>query len=232
MTPLKSMSFKMLEMQLLDVNPSDVAFLETMILDARGQIYPFAAHFYHKYVKPDVLRVWCAKRARYTVVTRELLDWLRNQIAGKPALEIGAGMGDLGFHLGIPMTDNYGQTENQEVAAFMSAMKQTPTTPPKNLVVKADAQTAVMRFKPSVVIGSWITQRWLPGDTEGNAHGPREEEIIKNCETYIHIGNEHIHGKKRILKLPHETYKFHWLVSRAADQTQNVIHVWHNKDRY
>ncbi len=57
-------------------------------------------------------------------------------------------------------------------------------------------------------------------------HGPREEEIINACEMYIVIGNENTHGDKRILALPHETFKFPWLVSRAKDQTKNVIYVW------
>lgn len=206
----------------------ELAALNRLLLDGRGRIYPFKAAFYHDYVQPDLLRVWCNKNARYGVVTRELLDWLLEQINHRTALEIGAGMGDLGSHLGIPMTDSYQQVDNPETKITMQACLQTPTRPPSN-VLKANAQNAVLQFKPAVVIGSWITQHWLPGDEEGNMHGPREEQILKNCETYIHIGNENVHGNKRILKLPHETYKFPWLISRAKDPTKNVIWVWHNQ---
>jgi hypothetical protein len=45
-------------------------------------------------------------------VTVELVAWLHDRIAGRKAIEIGAGMGDLGYHLGIPQTDSYAQIED------------------------------------------------------------------------------------------------------------------------
>jgi hypothetical protein len=203
--------------------------LDFTLMDGDKRLYPLTSHFYGAYVKQPVLRVWCAERARYNVVTRELLDWLQEQIGGRTALEIGAGMGDLGHRLKIRMTDSYQQVEDAGTRAAMALMRQSATTPPVD-VIKMDAQTAVQKFKPQVVIGAWITQRWLPGETEGNQLGPREEHILRNCETYIHIGNEAIHGTKRILKLRHQTFHFPWLVSRAKYPEQNVIHVWHRKN--
>jgi hypothetical protein len=57
-------------------------------------------------IDPVHLRIWCGRRARYQVVTQEMVDWLRPQVAGRNALEVGAGAGDLGHHLGIRMTDS------------------------------------------------------------------------------------------------------------------------------
>jgi hypothetical protein len=57
-------------------------------------------------------------------------------------------------------------------------------------------------------------------------YGVEESVLLENCETYIHIGNEASHTDKRILKLPHETHRFPWLISRASDPSKNVIYVW------
>lgn len=43
---------------------------------------------------------------------------------------------------------------------------------------------------------------------------------------YIHVGNENVHGDKRILSLPHKTFRFPWIVTRAKDPSKNVIQVW------
>jgi hypothetical protein len=214
-----------MKVEVLNVDSAELARLDQLILDGAGRILPLSASFYHDLCSVDLIRAWCGHRARYGIVTQELLDWLTNEINGRKALEIGAGMGDLGSHLGIPMTDSYQQVDNPETALFMQFARQTPTKPPPT-VVKCDAQTAVKVYRPQVVVASWITQRWLPYDTEGNVHGPREEQIIENCETYIFIGNEAVHGRKRILALRHQTFKFPWLISRAADQSKNVIWVW------
>src|ERR1700730_3374933 len=64
------------------------------------------------------LQAWCVLRARYQLVTRELVQWLSDRIAGRPALEIGAGMGDLGWHLGIPQTDLGLQGDHFEASGF------------------------------------------------------------------------------------------------------------------
>jgi len=207
------------------LDPGEMTLFNSILLDDNRRMYPLNSYFYRTYMTPAALRVWCHDHARYNVITGELLDWLREQIGTRTALEIAAGMGDLGYRLGIPMTDSHVQADDPSVKAVMKACGQVGTTPPPD-VLKMDAQTAVKKFKPQVVIGAWVTQRWLPGDEEGSIVGPREEEIIKNCETYIHIGNEIVHRNKRILKLPHQTFKFPWLVSRAKEQDKNIIQIW------
>lgn len=215
----------MTDATIMHVDKLQMQMLDSLLFDGNKRVLPLSSHFYYKHVDLHDLRCWCFLHARYGVPTQELIDWLLKIIAGRKAIEIGAGMGDLGYRLGIPMTDSYQQVTDPPTQLYMQAFKQVPTTPPPD-VMKADAQTAVLRFKPQVVIGSWITERYMPGSEEGNMHGPREDILLKNCETYIIIGNEKIHGRKRILSLPHETYHFPWLISRASEPAKNVIYVW------
>lgn len=203
-----------------------MARADKLLLDENGRMKLLPAAVLRT-LPPDLLRVWCVLRARYGLPTLELMLWLQTRINGRSALEIGAGMGDLGRLLCIRMTDSHQQVTDPDTIAYCQLTKQPPTRPPAD-VEKIDAQTAVLKYRPAVVLGSWITQRWLPGNKEGNQHGPREEHIIANSSEYIMIGNEHIHGRKRIMCLPHETFKFDWLVSRAKDQSANVIYCWRN----
>lgn len=173
----------------------------------------------------DHLRIWAVKNARYQIPTKELIDFLRDKIGTRSALEIGAGMGDLGQHLGIHMTDSAHQVERPEVFLYYQTLGQAPTNPPPS-VERIGAHAAIDKYRPQVVIGAWITQKFREGDTHGNEYGPDEEEIIRNCETYIHIGNEGSHWDKRIRKFKHQSFKFPWLVSRAADQSKNIIYIW------
>ena len=212
----------------IEASDSDIRMLDILLLDKSGRMRPVPAATLQALPLPP-LRAWAGRRGRYGLVTAELLAWLKQRLAaqGGPAqaVEIGAGAGDLGFHLGVTMTDSYQQIDDPITREYLATFWQEPTRPLPD-VLKEDAQTAVIQRRPAVVIASWVTQRWLPGEHDGNMHGPREEEILKHCGQYIFIGNENIHGQKRILSLPHETFKFPWLVSRARDQAQNVIYVW------
>lgn len=174
----------------------------------------------------DQVQAWMVARARYQFVTTELIDWLKTRIAGRSAIEVGAGMGDLGFHLGIPMTDSCIQTQmDPEYQLSMALSGQTPTTPPPD-VECIDAEAAVEKYRPQVVVASWITQKHHAGDPDGFAYGPEEIRIVRNVETYIVVGNSAPHGSKRIRRLKHREYKFPWLVSRAVEQPKNVIYCW------
>jgi hypothetical protein len=174
------------------------------------------------------LQAWCILRARYQFVTTELVAWLKDRIAGRSALEIGAGQGDLGWHLGIRQIDLGGQRE-AFAASGMRALEQMPTDPPLD-IERIDAESAVRKYAPEVVVGAWITQtHHLP--TAGvhpsiAAYGVEEIRIVGAVDTYIHVGNDLVHGQKRILGRKHRTYRPPWLVSRGADQGKNAIRVW------
>jgi len=183
---------------------------------------------------------WCYRNARYTLVTHELVAWLGEQIAGRTAIEIGAGQGDLGFALDIPMTDSGLQTDHL-MALLARASGSAPTNPPPD-VERLDAAAAVAKYRPQVVIGSWITQLYRPGDDgpPGDAGPPKigssiygvdEIALIDSVETYIHIGNRLVHGDKRALAVPHSEHSFPWLWSRTQAPEWNRIWVWNREQR-
>jgi hypothetical protein len=181
-------------------------------------------------VEQDHLMQWCTENALYQVPTIELVEWLREKIGDRSAIEICAGKGGIGRALGIPSTDSYQQT-TPEMRAYYSLMRQPIIVPP-DYVEKIEANEAVRKYKPEVVIGCFVTQRWRSEeDADGNMFGPLEEEWVEDGVTYIHVGNEHTHRNKRILSLPHETFHFPWLRSRAIDQSKNVIWVWNDDNQ-
>lgn len=170
-------------------------------------------------IPPEMLIAWCCKRARYCLPTRELVDWLGERIAGKRAIEIAAGMGDLGYHLKIPQSD-LAMQRTVFAEAFGSLV--APTAPPDD-VHKLEATSAIGLWEPEIVIGAWVTER----STHPPIHnyGVREEEIIDRC-MYIHIGNDGPHGKKRILQQTHAVHRFPWLVSRGFAREKDAIRIW------
>lgn len=201
---------------------ADVEYLNEKLLDADGLLKPISAEVL-KTIKEEHLLQWCVDNAIYQLPTTELIEWLREQIGGRTAIEIGAGKSGIGRALGIPATDSWSQT-TPELMAYYSLFKQPIVIPP-DYVEKLEAMEAIEKYKPEVVVGCFITQKFLPGDEDGNVYGPDEPEIIKKC-SYIMVGNTRVHGKKRILKSPHKEYQFPWLRSRAIEQEGNRIWVW------
>lgn len=197
-------------------------------LDSNGRIKLLPAAEFRS-VPHDHLRVWCARTARYGIPTLELIEWLKEKIGDRSAIEVAAGNGDLGYHLGVPSTDSYIQ-QTAPIQLIYATTGQVPTAPTPD-VRKMDALSAINHYKPKVVIASWLTRKFLVGkDKEGKAeasiYGPEEEKIIARCKTYIHVGNTGVHSQKTILKLPHTTYQFPWLVSRGSDPEGNVVWSW------
>lgn len=178
------------------------------------------------------LVMWCYATARYGLVTSELVDWLRPLLVGRKAIEVGAGQGDLGFHLGIHQTDSAAQVLADAGLLKLAyiAMGQTPTDPPID-VERVDAATAVAKHRPHVVVASWLTQKYQAGDERpprvgSSVYGVNECDLIDSVETYIHIGNASVHGDKRALQLPHKVFEFPWLWSRSKNPTLNRIWIW------
>lgn len=189
----------------------------------RTHVLPQEAELLRPFAQIE-LSAWCVRRSRYLVPTSELIGWLTEQIGGRHAIEIGAGMGDLGRALMIPMTDSYIQT-SPALRDYYALLGQPIVSPPES-VIRLEALDAVAKFKPRVVIGAWITQLYRDGDAEGSAFGVDEETIIEQVETYIHIGNLDVHGSKRILRTRHEARALPFIFSRGFDRTRNIVHIW------
>lgn len=175
---------------------------------------------------------WCYENGVYQVPTTELIERLRTEIGGRRAIEIGAGNGAIGRALGIPRTDSYMQTSGP-MRMHYESLGQAVTDPPPD-VERLEAREAIVKYQPEVVIACWVTQLFdeSKGDLEEDAQalfcGVDEEWILaQSCvRKYILVGNAGSHGRKRIIARPHREKWVGWLVSRAADQSDNRIWIW------
>jgi hypothetical protein len=218
--------------EILEVTHEEVWDLSSRLLDpetGRIKLLP-AAEF--EGIPRDLFRAWCGQQARYGIPTLELIQWLKERIGDRKAIEVGCGNADIGYYLGITQTDSCLQQTPAMRLMYAAMGGQIPTRPRED-VLPLDAESAVQKLKPDVVVASWLTRRFIKGvDVEGQAeasvYGPEEEKILKGCAEYIHIGNLNVHSQKTLLQIPHEFYQFPWLVSRAADQSMNCIYVWKN----
>lgn len=193
-------------------------------LNENGELQILDASFWQQFSQIEISN-FCVANAFYCIPTTELVLWLQERIAGHRTIEIGSGNGVMAKRLGIPATDNRMQ-EWPKIAIAYEAVRQRPIKYGDN-VICLDAQAAVEKYKPELVIAAWVTHKWNPKDVqrEGNMYGVTEEDINKNA-AYIHIGNRYVHRDKPILDLPHEEYEFPWLISRAINGSPNFIAVW------
>lgn len=221
----------------------DTTYLNKVLLEegsSHMKLLP-AAHYYE--IDPVHLRLWCHKWARYGIVTEELIGFLKPYVVKGKTIEVAAGSGDLGYHLGIISTDSFIQQNHPGMKKYLEQGGQPPMAPGKN-VRKYEAMDAIHKYAPQVVIASWLTQKYEEGDSEkrigSSIYGPDEREIIEEVGTYIHIGNENVHGDKRALELPHTKTKSipratgtlgvlepgYNIISRAKDPSKNIIYIW------
>lgn len=213
-------------MMLAVANAAIQRALSEQLLGEDGFKIPPAA-FFDRFPK-DQITLWCHKHALYCLPTEELVEFLSKRIAGKRAIEIGSGAGFLGKALGIPCTDNWMQQDLPEVVSYYQMLGQ-PTIKYGEHVEKLDALEAVEKYKPDVVLGAWVTEYVSPVDKPGvgggSVYGIKEEKILQETGEYIVVGHEGVHGFKKIMTEPHETFKFDWIKSRSI-KPGNAIYIW------
>lgn len=211
-------------MEVMVLNTKDVSYLEKDLLKD-GQLIAVSFDKIKNTPQEDI-SLFCVKNAIYQIITTELVDFVRQEIGGEIAVEIGAGNGCLGRALGIKLTDNKMQQGNDLVNEFYDKLQQTRIEYP-NDVIKMAGNEAVRHYRPKVVVASWVTQKWKPGMVHGSILGVNECAFKGKIKKYIHVGNERIHGDKEILKkFPVKQYKFPWLVSRSMHRDKNIIYVF------
>lgn len=202
-----------------------------MILEPNGVLALKPAAYYRALDWPE-FRVWCHYNARYAIPTVELIDWLKNFIGDRSAIEVGSGAGDFCYRLNINGTDSKIQ-DDPDVALYYRAMGQ-PTIKYPRWVEKMDAISAVKRYRPQVVLACWVTH-WLDPsvahrpETVGCMFGVKEEELLDLVDTYIFVGNLNVHGEKPILKRKHETHALPFLVSRSQHPEGDRLFVWRDR---
>ena len=178
------------------------------------------------------LRAYCHYRGIYTVVTHELIDYLKLLLNVEETIEIGSGNGTLALGLGIPATDNWLQAD--PMIALHYTMMGQPIIKYPAFVERLDGIEAIKKYKPHTVLGSWITHKWRDEEPEreGNQWAPDEEEIMANCDRYVMIGNKETHKRNRLFNKK----KYHCTVlqpvelrSRAKQVDANAIFTFTKK---
>ena len=114
----------------------DTGYLDELLLD-RGLVRPVRWKKLRR-VPQAHLKVWCVRQGVYQLPTCELIDWLKEAIGGRTAIEICAGRSCLGRSLGIPMSDSYLHL-HPDMHRMYEILKQTPTQPPDD-VERLDGQ--------------------------------------------------------------------------------------------
>lgn len=200
------------------------------VLDENKKLKLFPSEYWRN-LDWNTFRLFCHVTGRYGIPTIEMLEFLRNIIDGRETIEIGAGNGDLGYHLNIHMTDS--KLQNKPVVKISYMLMGQPTIEYPDDVEELESISAVLNYKPKVVIGSWVTAFGNPTKEKYgcNLDGINENLLLNapGLETYILIGNKDQHGDKPIMELPHDEYIFDWHVSRAKNQDNNRIWVWNIK---
>ncbi len=203
----------------------DISGIEADCLESPGMPRVVSVDVYRQY-SPEQIQFFCLKHGLYSLPTTELIEWLREIIDGRKAIEVGAGNGVMAKALGIEATDNY-QQALPKFKEIYEIIRQ-PLVSYGDNVLKVGAFEAVKRFKPAVVVGAWVTHKWTPERPElgGNEIGLEEGRIIRRVDDYIVIGNQEVHKLKPILEKPHTMISPDWLVSRAHDPDLNCIYRW------
>lgn len=204
---------------------ADVSYL-TPVLMPEGELIAVPAGIYEN-LPQHHLSIFCLNNGFYQLPTVELIEWLKDRIGGRKAIEIGAGNGVIGRALGIAMFDNYMQ-EWPFIIEHYKYFGQVPTKYGKD-VIKMDGYDAVKQERPDVVIASWVTQRGDARQVQSNDFGVNEVGMMSYAKEYIHIGNIGSHAQKVILSNPHfevEEVKLPGvLFSRSMTPANNIIYI-------
>lgn len=212
-------------MGILTLTNQDISEIELLTEVASGIIKPIPSAEAEKFGW-EKLRLFLHKYGLYTMPTTELIEYLAEVIRGKTAIEIGAGIGVIGRSLGIPITDSKMQNW-PEVKAHYDLFRQ-PTIQYPDDVEELDAMDAVRKYKPDIVIGSYITHKWRPGMQVGNQYGVETVELIKRVPEYYMIGNMETHRHDPAMQYLDGIERYDFLYTRGAKET-SVIFRWRQK---
>lgn len=208
---------------LIEIDEGRLAALEQQVIkEGRQQVVPASTY---AAASPELIAALCVKHGLYGLVTNELVEFLVKEIAGRTALEVGAGDGVLAQALGIPAIDNR-QQEWPDVRKLYERMQQNIVRYGPNITCLDGAQ-AVLERSPQVVVCNWVTHlyRHTHHEAGGNMYAPDERVLLANCETLLFVGNTSAHQAHPLLKLPHLHFHEPWLYSRAV-RGKNFVGIW------
>jgi hypothetical protein len=95
-------------------------------------------------------------------------------------------------------------------------------------VERMNAREAISRYKPKVVIGAWVSHKYNPLKhwDAGNEDGVDEGKILDRVETYVSIGQRHVHRGKAIWSRSHQILFPDWVFSRAMHDAPDFVATW------
>lgn len=209
---------------LVTVDPVQLAAIEAEVLDERGRQRPVWAGTYAKYDLATRAAL-CVKNALYGLVTHELVGFIREHIGARFAIEVGSGDGVLADELTIQGTDNFQQQDPDIAREYARMLQPTITYGPR--VERIDAEAAVAKYAPQVIVASWLTHKWKQEEDilGGSLYAADELVLLANCEMLIFIGNTSAHQRHRLLGKPHLHFQNDWMYSRAV-RGRNFVGVW------
>lgn len=207
------------------LDPSQVRDISPEVLDEAGRLRVMPASYWAG-ITPHERALFGHRQGIYSFPTVELVEHLRELIAGRRAIEVGAGHGVLAEALGIMATDNRMQIKHPYNRVY-ELTGQPPVRYGAN-VIDIDANSAVRRYKPKVVIGCWVTHKYdrRRHSAGGNEIGINEGDLIDRAEQYVVIGNDLVHRDKEIWSRPHTKTRHPFIFSRATNGTPEFLAVW------
>lgn len=211
------------------IDPKQLAALKALCYD--GDVFKVVpAEVYQNFTQEELF-MFCAQNGLYSLPTTELLDTLNRLIMEvsptRNAIEIGSGNGAIGRGLGIPATDNFMQ-DNEFIRAHYDMLKQATVRYGAD-VIRMDANEAVRKMSPEVVVGAWVTHKFEASDPQrgGNQFGIDEEEILASVKRYIVVGNNAVHSQKPIFEKMTRMIRGDFIFSKSiAGVDQNAIYIW------
>lgn len=200
--------------------------LHPLFYDKDGLTVPVPAGVI-KSIDPQKLRLFNHVTGMYGMITTELVDFLRDYIGDRTAIEIGAGLGTLGRALKIPRTDN--KMQNWPEIQISYQMTRQPTIVYPSDVEELDAIAAIEKYKPDVVIGSYITHKYKAAQHHmgGNMYAPDEIAISKLASEYIMLGNMDVHSHNRLIKnkkINVRILQTNWIIGRNAEPKKDCLY--------
>lgn len=174
----------------------------------------------------EFLRLWMHELGYFVLPTVELVAWFRDQIGNRSALEICAGSGVLGRALGVRSID--ARIHKKPLVRAQYAELGQPVPCIGQHVEDLEALEAVEKYSPQVVFGTYVTERFRPGDPpskKASIYGVDESAILRRVETYIVVGSEAVNGGKKIHCVPHQVVRPPGAVSRGRPGTE-VAYIW------
>lgn len=220
-----------------DIDNKKVDFFNRQLIDSQGYPIAIEANRLQEMIDRKGLYnfiAFCQRNAIYLYPTQEIILWLYVLLYDYSlvnCLEVGSGDNGLFRFLGIRGTDNYMQTR-PEIKIQYSALGQKTTcsmSPAVSGVEKIEALAAIEKYKPKVVIGSWVTPKWDESVKMGNYWGVDYEALLSKVEKYILIGTTNTHGPHfKETFPPDQTLIIPGLISRTAHPETNRVYIWDN----